>query len=34
MSATRQAVVRGPSLTPWGSLPLFTPCHHADALTG
>ena len=34
MSSTRQAVVRGPSLTGWGKRPDFTPAHHVDFETG
>jgi hypothetical protein len=34
MSSTRHAVVRSPSLTGWGNLPDFTPCHHVDFPTG
>src|SRR5262249_14774566 len=34
MLSTVQAVVRGPSLTGEGNLPVFTPCHHVDTLTG
>lgn len=34
MSSTRQAVVRGPSLTGWGKRPDLTPAHQVDLLTG
>lgn len=34
MSSTRQAVIRGPSLTGWGKRPSFMPAHHVDLLTG
>lgn len=34
MSATRHAVVRGPSFTGLGKRPDFTPAHHVDLLTG
>jgi len=34
ISATRHAVVRGPSLTAGGYRPSLTPCHHEDLETG
>src|SRR5687767_3842953 len=34
ISSTRHAVVRGPSLTGFGNLPLLTPAHHVDFPTG
>jgi len=34
MSATRQAVIRGPSLTGRGKRPDLTPSHQVDLLTG
>lgn len=34
MSSTRQAVIRGPSLSGCGKRPLLTPAHHVDLLTG
>ena len=34
MSSTRQAVIRGPSLTGFGYRPLATPAHHVERLTG
>ena len=34
MSSTRQAVVRGPSLTGWGKRPSLMPFHHVDFDTG
>lgn len=34
MCSTRQAVMRGPSLTGFGKRPSLTPAHHVDLLTG
>ena len=34
MSSTRQAVMRGPSLTGLGKRPSLTPAHQVDLLTG